>query len=122
MGEVRSQRHRVEVTRALREAAQRGDEGNFEDAQQVLTVCEQKLEQGKRTAMTTSLCLELKDAHQRLRSRSVWEHGGRAEVNDACWMHSVQRCTNMTATQSFGFEKMSKSMYCTQTQRAWGSK
>lgn len=127
--EVSAQRHRVEVTRALQEAARQGDEGNYENAQQVLSACEQRLERGKQTKMSTNLCLELKDAHQRLRSRSVWEHGGRAEVRDAYQMHSMQRCTNMTATRSAeGVEpsmrsmKMSKAMYCTSAQQAWTSK
>jgi len=127
--EVSVQRHRVEVTRALQEAAKQGDEGNFEDAQQVLTACEQRLERGKQTPMSANLCLELKDAHQRLRSKSVWEHGGRAEVRDAFQMHSMQRCTNMSpasaAFQSEGIEyvqKSSKAMYCTSRQKAWSSK
>jgi hypothetical protein len=128
--EVSAQRHRVEVTRALQEAARQGDDGNFEDAQQVLSACEQRLERGKRTAMSANLCLELKDAHQRLRSRSVWEHGGRAEVQDACQMHSIQRCTNMSmkapVARSAGMPeqvfKMSKGMYCTSTQQAWSAK
>merc|ERR1712232_337616 len=120
--EVSAQRHRVEVTRALQEAAKHGDEGNFEDAQQLLTACEQKLEKEKQTPTSANLCLELKDAHQRLRSRSVWESGGRAEVKDAFQMHSMQRCTNMSVAKgggagSGGIQKASKAMYCTSTQK-----
>jgi len=120
--EVSAQRHRVEVTRALQEAARHGDEGNFEGARQVLTVCEKRLETGKQTKMSGNLCIELKDAQQRLRSKSSWEHGGRAEVKDACQMHSMQRCTNISpASGSYGLQKASKSMYVTSTQMGWFS-
>lgn len=112
--EVGAQRHRVEVTRALQEAAKQGDNNKFEDAQQVLTACEQRLEKGRQTPMSANLCLELKDAHRRLQSRADWEKGGRAQVTSCYQMHSMQSCTYMSP----GIE----SMYCTPTQQAWSSK
>jgi len=121
--EVSAQRHRVEVTRALQEAARHGDQGNYQNAQQVLRACEQQIERSKQTPVSANLCLELKDAHCRLQSRSAWECGGRAEVRDACQMHSIQRCTNMTATRSaagsMAAAKRSKEMYCTSQQMEW---
>lgn len=52
--EVSAQRHRVEVTQALQEAARQGDEGNYEEAQQVLSACEQRLERCEQTPMSAN--------------------------------------------------------------------
>lgn len=71
--------------------------------------------------MSDALGQELVDARNRMRSRSVWEQGGRAEVRDAAQMHKMQRCTNMMESASAPM-KCSKAMYCSPMQSEWISK
>merc|ERR1712031_73680 len=95
--EVSAQRERVEVTRALQDAAEASDQGQFDQALQVLDLCENKLmsSRAKSSPVHEALGQELTDAKSRMRNRSVWEQGVRAEVEDATQMHQMQRCTNM---------------------------
>jgi hypothetical protein len=118
--EVSAQRERVEVTRALQDAAAASDEGQFDQALQVLDCCENKLKssKAKSSPVHEALGQELTDARSRMRSRSVWEQGGRAEVKDATQMHQMQRCTN-TLQSSAGYMKKSKAMYLSPTQDTW---
>lgn len=112
--EVSCQRQRVEVTQALSLATAEGDRGNFEEAQKLLSAAENRLSaNSKKTAMTEALNQELVDAKSRMRNHSVWEQGGRAELNDAVQMHRVQRCSMQTST------KTSKAMYLSSTQTSW---
>jgi len=118
--EVSAQRERVEVTRALQNAAAASDLGQFDQALQVLDSCESKLKssKAKSSPVHEALGQELTDARCRMCSRSVWEQGGRAEVKDATQMHQMQRCTNMMQS-SMAPMKMSKAMYCNPTQGSW---
>jgi len=121
--EVTAQRERVQVMQALHAATSHGDGGNFEQAQSVLAGAEQQLAmKQKKTPMSEALGVEIADAKNRLRGRSAWEGGGRAEVNDVMQMHSVQRCTNVAASSGSRMTKMSKAMYSTPTQDEWVSK
>jgi len=118
--EVSAQRERVEVTRALQQAAAQSDLGQFDEAQQVLEVADQRMKGSKKkTHLSEALCSELDDARSRMRSRSMWEGGGRAEVRDAAQMHSMQRSTNLMMSSSASVSKSSKRMYCNSTQEAF---
>jgi len=117
--EVSAQRERVEVTAALQGAAAASDRGQFEDALHMLDEAENRMKSSKkRTHVSDALGQELVDARQRMRSSSVWELGGRAEISDAVQMHKMQRCTNMMQSASSP-TKMSKQMYCSPSQRNW---
>lgn len=118
--EVSAQRERVEITRALTEAAAQSDLGRFEEAQGVLDSAERRIKSAKKkTAVSEALGQELEDARGRMQSRAAWEHGGRAEVKDAAQMHSMQRCTNMSRSSASAVQKCSKKMYCSSVQDAW---
>jgi len=115
--EVTAQRDRVEVTRALQQAATQSDQGQFEEAQKVLEAAESRVKNNrKRTAMSVALTEELSDARERMRSRSVWEGAGRAEVQDSVQMHRMQRSTNLMFSSSASCAKSSKAMYCNRSQ------
>merc|ERR1712187_78850 len=92
----------------------------FDQALQVLDLCENKLKssKAKSSPVHEALGQELTDARSRMRSRSMWEQGGRAEVRDATQMHQMQRCTN-TMQSSLGYTKRSKEMYCSPKQDSW---
>jgi len=113
--EVADQRERVEVTRALEQAAQQSDEGHFREAQELLR--QQRSKVSKRTNVSQALDLELQDAEARM-NQSSWQLGS-AEVKDAFQMHKMQRCTNMASSSSAQVAKKSKAMYFSQTQTAW---
>merc|ERR1712098_251362 len=114
-----AQRERVEVTQALQDAAAASDRGQFEDALHVLDEAENRMTCSKRkTPVSEALGQELVDARQRMRSRSVWEQGGRAEIRDATQMHKMQRCTNTMQSTSSPM-KCSKAMYCSAQQGDW---
>jgi len=114
---VVEQRHRVEVTQALQAATAQGDVGDFDQAQKLITSAEQRLAaRGKQSAMKVALGSELADAKCQMRNRSSWEHGGRAELNDAVSMHRVQRCSMRTSNVA---GKSSRAMYSSQVQEAW---
>jgi len=118
--EVSNQRDRVEVTRALEEAARQSDQGMFEQAQAVLDREDQRMKASKRvkTGLSQALQEELCDARERMRSRSMWEGGGRAEVCDAYQMHRMQRSTNYIESASAACSKSSKAMYMNTSQRS----
>jgi len=117
--EVSAQRERVDVTRALQQAAAQSDLGQFDEAQRVIDETDQRINSStnrrKKTAMNAALSEELSDARNRMQSRAMWEGGGRAEVRDATQMHKMQRCTNTMASSS-GREKSSKTMYSSSRQ------
>merc|ERR1712187_426005 len=116
--EVSAQRERVEVTRALQDAAEASDRGQFEQALQVIEECDNRMKQAKKkTAVSDALEQELVDARNRMRSRASWEQGGRAELRDATQMHKMQRCTNVSSVAGVS-QKRSKEMYCTSKQVA----
>jgi len=118
--EVSAQRERIEVTRALQQAAAQSDQGHFDEACRVLDVTDQRMKSNKtKTHLSEALGGELADARERMRSRSMWEGGGRAEVHDATQMHKMQRSTNMIQSSSSRVQKSSKQMYCTTSQAAW---
>merc|ERR1712100_645182 len=117
---VSTQRERVEVTTALKQAAAASDEGNFEEAQQVIDSTEQRV-RAKKTKQSEAMCLELQDARGRMASKKAWEQGGRAEISDACQMHSMQRCTKASSARG-GMQKMSKQMYVSSAQSSMISK
>jgi len=111
--EVCAQRERFEVTQALKEAATQSDQGNYEAAQEVISKTEHSIRSKKKaTAMSPALLLELQDASSRMTSRSSWEQGGRAEVNDAAQMFMMQRCTNLNLSAKSAVCKKSKAMFC----------
>merc|ERR1712032_50117 len=110
MGVV-AQRERVEVTQALQLATRQSHEGNFDEAQRVLDEADVRMKARKcQSKLSTALAEELADAKGRMRSRSMWEGGGRAEVLDSCQMHRMERCTNTFASAS-SRAKCSKAMY-----------
>lgn len=117
--EVAAQRSRVEVTRVLQEAAKRSDEGQFEEACLLLEATEQQVSSRKQTRLSPVLEQELQDARHRMKSRSDWELGGRAEVHDAAQMHKMQRCTNLSVSSKSCVQKRSKTMYASAVQRTW---
>jgi uncharacterized protein YegL len=110
--EVSGHRDRVEVSRALQDAAAQSDMGDFESAREKLSAMDRKVKSRKQTKMSPALLLELQDAQERMASRSSWEQGGRAEVKDAAQMHMMQRCTNISKSKKSSVCKMSKEMYC----------
>jgi len=118
--EVSAQRERVEVTTALRESAAQSDLGQFDQAQHMLDVADRRIK-SKRTKshMSDALCEELADAQSRMRNRSMWEGGGRAEVHDATQMHTMQRSTNCMQSSSATVSKSAKKMYCNSRQEAF---
>jgi len=117
--EVSAQRERIEITRALQQAADQSDNGRFAEAQQVLDMAGERMKSKRtKTAMSDALCEELSDARSRMRSSSMWEGGGRAEVHDATQMHKMQRCTNLMQS-STSAQKSSKQMYCNAVQSSW---
>merc|ERR1712146_423704 len=82
--EVSAQRERVEVTRALEDAAAASDRGNFDDALKVIDEAEKRVNSAqKKSPVSEALGQELVDARNRMKSRSAWEQGGRAEIRDA---------------------------------------
>jgi len=110
--EVSAQRERVEVARALKEAAAQSDRCDFEGARQALQSQANALKAKKKaTRMSPALLLELEDASSRMASRAAWEAGGRAEVQDSFQMHMTQRCTNMSVSKNSAVQKCSKGMY-----------
>jgi len=120
--EVSAQRERVEVSRALKDAAQASDSGQFDEALQVIASCDARMKSAQnKTPVSEALGLELEDARTRMRTKQSWEQGGRAEMKDACQMHSMQRCTNAIHTPSSP-QKSSKSMYMSVTQGDWINK
>lgn len=110
--EVSAHRDRVEVSRALREAAAQSDLGDFECARAKISAMDEKVKSRKQTKMSPALLLELQDAQERMASRSSWEQGGRAEVKDAAQMHMMQRCTNISKSKKSSVCKVSKELYC----------
>jgi Mg-chelatase subunit ChlD len=121
--EVSAQRDRVEVTRALQDAATQSDQGKFDEAQQVLSRAEQRINaKTSKAVLTQALCEELSDARSRMQSRCSWDGGGRAEVHDATQMHKMQRSTNLMVSSTARCAKSSKKMYCNQSQAACISK
>eukprot|EP00812_Abedinium_dasypus_P009792 NODE_3455_length_784_cov_256.427984.p2 GENE.NODE_3455_length_784_cov_256.427984~~NODE_3455_length_784_cov_256.427984.p2 ORF type:complete len:137 (+),score=39.99 NODE_3455_length_784_cov_256.427984:3-413(+) len=111
--EVGVQRERVEVTRALWEAATSCDQGAYDSAKHVVETMEAKVH-SRRSKNHDAMMLELQDATARMRDRQSWEMGGRAEVLDCVQMHTTQRCTN--SSDSSRFSKQSKSMYLNSSQ------
>jgi len=117
--EVSAHRERVEVTRALEEAARQSDLGLFESAQSVLDAALRMMDrqQGK-TEVSVALLQEIRNARGRMLNKSVWESGGRAEVKDAYQMHRMQRCT-MSKSSHNRSSKDSKHMYVSKKQVEW---
>eukprot|EP00450_Noctiluca_scintillans_P037998 CAMPEP_0194546390 /NCGR_PEP_ID=MMETSP0253-20130528/90585_1 /TAXON_ID=2966 /ORGANISM="Noctiluca scintillans" /LENGTH=483 /DNA_ID=CAMNT_0039393477 /DNA_START=551 /DNA_END=2002 /DNA_ORIENTATION=+ len=113
--EVSAQRERVEVSNALKEAALLSDQGGFDEAQRVLEDTETRM-RCKKTKNTDVMFLELSDARTRMKNKSAWQGGGKAEVSDAMHMYSVQRCTNVNMSSSSHVQKASKQMFATKTQ------
>lgn len=114
--EVSAQRERVDVKNTLRDAAQAGDDGDFEQALNAIASCSQRLISAKKRSPTSEVLVqELADARARLSSRSTWERGGRAETLDAYQMHSMQRATTNTSVPG-PCRMSSRSMYCSVTQ------
>lgn len=118
--EVADQRERVEVTRTLEQASAHSDQGNFEEAQQLLRQHRSKVSK-RLTPISEALDLELQDAEDRMRSRSSWQIGS-AEVKDAFQMHKMQRCSNTTSSSSARVAKKSKGMYMSSVQTSWAEK
>mmetsp|Transcript_51150 Transcript_51150/g.111016 ORF Transcript_51150/g.111016 Transcript_51150/m.111016 type:complete len:606 (-) Transcript_51150:288-2105(-) len=114
--EVSAQRDRVEVARALEEAARHSDQGQFEAAQQLLSSREDSMKRKKMTPGRQALNEELQDAKHRMKTKVQWEQGGRAEVLDATVMHRTQRATNTTLSSGSAVKKSSKAMYLQQAQ------
>eukprot|EP00419_Tripos_fusus_P029483 CAMPEP_0172728312 /NCGR_PEP_ID=MMETSP1074-20121228/92170_1 /TAXON_ID=2916 /ORGANISM="Ceratium fusus, Strain PA161109" /LENGTH=589 /DNA_ID=CAMNT_0013555545 /DNA_START=127 /DNA_END=1898 /DNA_ORIENTATION=+ len=114
--EVTAQRERVEVTRALNDAAAASDRGQFDVALQVIEDCDGRMKKAKKqTAANRSLTLELVEARESMRNREAWESGGRAELRDAAQMHSIQRTTSVLEGAG-GSRRASRSMYLSETQ------
>jgi uncharacterized protein YegL len=117
--EVSAQRERVEVTRALEDAAQASDLGQFDQALQLIDACDERMRSAKKKSpASVALGQELEDARNRMRNRNSWEEGGRAEIRDAAQMHKMQRCTNMMQVEG-RVQKSAKKMYCSPKQDAW---
>ena len=117
--EVFQQRQRWEVSLIMEEASRRSDQGQFEEAREMLVDKRKTLSEAKATPMTQALQVELEDAESRMRNFGTWTIGSH-EVRDASFMHQMQRTTNTLATPSFrgesGKAKSSKSLYVTNMQ------
>lgn len=121
--EVVAQRERVEVTQALKLATRQSDDGNFNEAQRVLDEADLRIRGRQcKSKLSPVLAEELADAKGRMRSRSLWEGSGRAEVLDSCQMHQMERCTNAFASSSGFRAKSSKAMYLSPQQDMWVKK
>jgi len=121
--EVSTQRERVEVAQALKQAAACSDRGDFEEAQRVIERGEQHIElKKKKTKNSGAMSLELQDAKSRMKSRAAWEQGGRAEVSDARQMHAMQRCAMESCSSKAAVSKCSKAMYVGSAQKSMISK
>jgi uncharacterized protein YegL len=117
--EVSAQRERVEVTRALEDAARASDLGQFDEALRMIDACDGRMKSAKKKSpVSLALGQELEDARNRMCSRASWEDGGRAEMRDATQMHKMQRCTNMMQVEGRA-QKSSKAMYCSARQDSW---
>jgi len=117
--EVAAQRERVEVTRALNDAAAASDRGQFDVALQVIEECDGRMKRAKKqTVASRTLTLQLMDARQSMQDREAWENGGRAELRDAAQMHSIQRTTSVLG-EAGGSRRASRSMYLSATQDSW---
>ena len=106
--EVAEQRARVEVTRALVEAAGLQDVGEEQEAQLLLRTQEARMAQ-RDTALHRMLTAELQSAMVRMQDVRRWKTAGRAEHLDAAWTQALQRCTT-TGTPS-------RDVYCREAQR-----
>lgn len=116
--EVFEQRQRWEVTSVMEEASRRSDQGDFEEARQLLNSKRQTLRESRPSRTTQALQLELEDAESRMRNFGTWTLGSH-EVRDATTMHLMQRTTNTIASCSLGGEaKTSKSLYVSSIQSA----
>lgn len=121
--EVSTQRERIEVAQALKQAAACSDRGEFEEAQRVIERSEGQIQaKKKKTAYSGAMCLELQDAKSRMKSRADWEQGGRAEVSDARQMHAMQRCAMESGSSKAAVTKCSKQMYVCSAQSEMISK
>jgi uncharacterized protein YegL len=109
--EVCLQRERVEVTNALQRAVEQGNQGNFTEAQQVLSAAEVRMRPTS-SPMSAMLVQQLHEAREQLRNSAVFEGRGRSMMYDACQMHSVQRCTNslLSPTQGMYLSQQQASM------------
>jgi len=115
--EVTVQRQRIEVSNALQEAIQHGEEGRFTEAQDMLERNLTKLRSSSAQNVTSqALISELDDARCRLSSAADWRDGGLAELNDAVMMHRTQRCTKMSSSRSDRQRKCSRSLYLQDSQ------
>jgi Ca-activated chloride channel family protein len=106
--EVSEQRARVEVTRALVEAANLQDLGAQEEAQIVLRAQEARVAR-RDTALSRMLTTELQSAMVRMQDLHRWKTTGRAEHFDVAQTQALQRCTT-TGTPS-------RDAYCREAQR-----
>jgi len=115
--EVTVQRQRVQTTNTLEQAVRLGDEGRFEEAQQLIETQQANVCGG--CDMSNALREELADAKSRL-TRNEWTDGGCAEVADAVQMHKWERCTNDRVSmkaKSRGISKRSKGLYLQSAQK-----
>merc|ERR1711998_709021 len=99
--------------------------GNFDEAQQVLESCDKRLRGKKtKTKMSDALGEEIADAQSRMRSWSLWEGSGRAEVRDSMQMYSMQRSTTLAVSSSAAARKscQGKAMFLTRRSSDWVSK
>merc|ERR1711933_114201 len=106
------QRERVQVQQALQEAVEKGDHGDFESAQHILSTAESRLRPTSQRCVTSAaLGQQLQEARSQMQNRSRFEREGRAFMSDMCQMHSVQRCTNIGLSAA-------QSMYCLPQQQS----
>ncbi|CAK8996103.1 unnamed protein product [Durusdinium trenchii] len=98
--EVYEQRQRWEVSQVMELASRSADQGQLEEARELLRSKRRTLAGGRSTVLTEALTVELEDAESRMRNLGSWTLGS-AEVRDAMTMHQMQRTTNMTASMSW---------------------
>lgn len=114
--EVYEQRQRWEVSQVMELASRSADQGQLEEARELLRSKRRTLAGGRSTVLTEALTVELEDAESRMRNLGSWTLGS-AEVRDAMTMHQMQRTTNMTASMSWrGETKSSKTLYASSIQ------
>merc|ERR1712032_1266413 len=94
--EVVEQRNRVQVTQALERAIAQGDQGQYDEARDLLAQQCSHLRRCKETKINAGLIDEVEQAQNRLQSASAWRNGGKAWVEDSRQMFSKQRCTTMS--------------------------
>lgn len=112
-GDVEVERHmvRLEAARAMEEARQKAERGDYEAASAQVAGMMQFSRMKQATmglegdAMLNELCEDLSEQTNLMRSKSVYESVGRAQTSAALASHNMQRSNKVDKMMSEGAEK-----------------